>query len=103
MPSNGTAPDHDPKTEVPTVALQTAQVSVSTTRAELTVEDFGASSIIIQAPAAATLYVGGSAVTSANGFPIAAGQALSLDHEGERIYGVLASGTGTAYVLRSGV
>lgn len=85
------------------MALQTEQITVGTVPVELTVRDFGGSSIIIQAPADATLYVGTPAVDTATGFPIAAGQALSLDLTGERLYGVLAAGSGTAYVLRTGI
>ena len=85
------------------MALQTAQVTVGTAPVELTVEDVGGSSIIIQAPAAAVMYIGGSAVTSSTGFPIAAGQAISMDLNNERVYGVLASGSGTAFVMRTGV
>lgn len=62
-------------------------------------------SIAIQAPAASTLYIGGDTTVSAStGWPIAAGQSLALDlHAGEVVYGVLTSGTATAYVLRTGI
>lgn len=89
------------------MALQTAQVTVGTTPVELTAplaDTYSNSAIIVQAPAAATLYVGPAGVTPATGFPVAAGTTVSGDLENtERLYGVLASGTGTAYVLRSGV
>lgn len=80
------------------------QVALSTTPARLSGPAVGTyQSILVQAPAAATLYVGGSDVTSANGFPVAAGQSLAVDllpHD--ELYGVLASGSGTASVLRLG-
>jgi hypothetical protein len=89
------------------VAISTAQVAVSTTAAKLTTtptDSRAGSSIAITAPSAADLYVGGSGVTSSNGFRVVAGATLTVDlQSGEDLYGVLASGTGTAYVLRSGV
>lgn len=58
--------------------------------------------VTVQAPAAAALYLGGAGVTAASGFPLAAGQSLPLTQfAGAAIYGVLASGSGTAYVLHS--
>jgi len=89
------------------VAISTAQVAVSTTAAKLTstpTDSRAGSSIAITAPVAATLYIGGSGVTSTTGFAVAAGASVSLDlQSGEDVYGVLASGTGTAFVLRTGV
>lgn len=62
------------------------------------------SSLAVQAPASATLYIGAADVTPVTGWPVAAGQAIAVDIQGgERLYGVLATGTGTAYVLRTGV
>jgi len=87
------------------VAVVAAQVAVSTTAALLSADgDGGGASILVQAPNAAILYVGGSAVTSAAGFPIPAGQSLAVDLPGanDQLYGILASGTGTAGVLRVG-
>jgi hypothetical protein len=86
------------------MAIQSAVVAVSTTAAELTQVRDEPSSILITAPAAAVLYIGDSAVTSVNGYPLAAGASVSLDLETkERVYGVLASGTGNANVLRTGI
>lgn len=88
------------------MALQAAQVAVSTIAVELTsrAATDPRSSIAVQAPAAAALYVGPAGVTAATGYLIAAGQSIGLDlGPGERLYGILASGTGTAYVLRTGV
>jgi hypothetical protein len=43
-------------------------------------------------------------VTVANGFLVPAGATFSMDlQSSERLYGVLAAGTGTAYVLRAGM
>jgi hypothetical protein len=85
------------------MALRTSQITVGTTPVELSVKDIGGSSIIMQAPAASQMWVGDSTVTPTTGYPVPAGQALSMDLENERIYGVLASGSGTAYVMRTGV
>jgi hypothetical protein len=90
------------------MALKTAQVTVGTTPVLLTGPDLDhrdGSSIAVQAPSAAALYIGGdSTVSSSTGWLIAAGQTLALDLEpGESVYGVLMSGTGTAFVLRTGV
>jgi hypothetical protein len=87
------------------MAVIAAQVAVSTTAALLSADaDGGGASLIVQAPAAATLFVGGAGVTSAAGFPITAGQILSVDLAGpnDQLFGILASGTGTAAVLRVG-
>lgn len=87
------------------MAVVAAQVAVSTTAALLSADsDGGGASVLVQAPNGATLFVGGSAVTSASGFPIPAGQTLSIDLPGanDQLFGILASGTGTAAVLRVG-
>lgn len=89
------------------MAIFTAQVAVSTTAAELT---NGAGRyandvqyLAVQAPAAAILYVGKAGVTSTTGFPIAAGQTMTFELGfGEQLYGVLSTGTGTAYTFRAG-
>lgn len=90
------------------MAISTAQVAVSTTAVELTaglIESAGdKSAIAVQAPGGAILYVGQLGVTSATGFPIAAGSTVAFDLAyGERLYGILGAGTGTAYVIRTGV
>lgn len=85
------------------MALQTAQITVGTTPVELTVRDFGGSSIIIKAPDGATMYIGTANVTPTTGWPVAAGEILSMDLDNERLYGVLTSGSGQAFVMRTGV
>lgn len=86
------------------MAVVAAQVAVSTTAAKLSADAGGdGTSVLVQAPAAAILYVGGADVTSAAGFPIPAGQSLSVDLPSfDHLYGILASGTGNAAVLRIG-
>ena len=87
------------------MAVSSAIVAVSTTPALLSADsDGGGASVLVQAPASATLFVGGSTVTPATGFAVAAGQALSVDLPGpnDQLFGVLASGSGVVSVLRSG-
>jgi hypothetical protein len=86
------------------MALETAHVPVSTTRAELTNRPATDPRNSVLVHCTVDLYVGNVAVTAANGFLVPAGSVVSLDLEsGERLYGILASGTGTAYVLRAGL
>lgn len=84
------------------MALKTAQIAVSTTPVELTIKDPN-STILIQAPAAVDLFVGGPTVTATTGYPVRAGREVAFDFTGERLYAVVATGTATAYVLRTGV
>lgn len=49
--------------------------------------------------AAATIYVGDVNVTTSNGFPILAGESASFDLVGQKLYGVVASTTVTAYLI----
>jgi hypothetical protein len=86
------------------MALETAQVAVSTTRVELTNRPASDPSNSLAVHCTADLFVGDSGVTAANGFLVPAGSTLTLDlQSGERVYGILASGAGTAYVLRTGL
>lgn len=93
------------------VAIETAQVAVGTVAVELTSrgQDYSdyadpTSSIAVTAPTTATLFVGSAGVTAATGFQVPAGQTLSVDlRPGEQLFGLLASGAGTASVLRTGV
>ena len=86
------------------MAVVAAQVAVSTTPVKLS-DDQGrdGASLLVQAPAAAVLFVGGPGVTAAAGFPVPAGQSLSVDLASfDELFGVLASGTDTVAVLRVG-
>jgi hypothetical protein len=90
------------------MALKTTQVPVTATAVKLTGTDadcLPGSGIAIQAPSGATLWIGGdNTVSATSGFPVAAGTTQPMDLlPGEDVWGVLASGTGTAYVLRTGV
>lgn len=89
------------------MAVQTAQITVGTTAVELTgsqTDSVAGSSLAVRAPSTAEMWVGAAGVTPSTGWPVAAGQSLALDLTGdERVFAVLASGSGTAYVLRTGV
>jgi hypothetical protein len=86
--------------------IQSAIVNVSTTKALLSASGRMSGSkhaVLVTAPAGATLFLGGSDVTSASGYPLAAGTSITLDLDySDEVYGILASGTGSANVLRSG-
>lgn len=52
----------------------------------------------------ATVSLGGSAVTTAAGFPLAAGESATFDlGSGDALYGIVVSGTQAVNVLRTGV
>jgi hypothetical protein len=86
------------------MAVVAAQVAVSTTATRLSADEGrDGTSLLVQAPAGATLFVGGSDVSSSAGFPIPPGQTLSVDLPSfDELFGLLAAGTGTASVLRVG-
>jgi hypothetical protein len=86
------------------MALETAQVAVSTTRTELTNRPATDPRNSVAVRCTVDLHVGGMDVTVANGFLVPAGATFSMDlQSSERLYGVLAAGTGTVYVLRAGM
>jgi hypothetical protein len=90
------------------MTIQVRQVTVSTSATALTGIDTDykpGSSIIVQAPAGNTLWVGGADVnTTTTGWAIPAGTTLAVDISGSDVlYGVIAAGTDTATVLRVGV
>lgn len=90
------------------MAFKTAAVSVGTTATRLTTFDpkyndsDGAYDVLIVNNGAATVYVGGSDVTTANGIPVAAGASLSVSREAD-LYGRVASGTVECRVGSMGV
>lgn len=79
------------------MAVKSTQVTVTTTATELSAgrEDYVETSrICVAVPTGGhTVYVGGAGVTSATGFPVAAGQSFADDLDGgEELYGIVASG-----------
>ena len=90
------------------MTIQSAEVTVATTATALhAAEEVGSDpiSLVVNNIGASTIYVGGSDVTTSNGYPIAAAGSLTIDRlsPGERLYGIVASGTVLARVLRRGV
>lgn len=65
----------------------------------------GSQSVLVLVPAGgATVYLGGEGVTTAAGFPLAAGESFTADlGSGDVLYGIVAASTQAVSVLRSGV
>lgn len=92
------------------MAIKHSVVSVGTTATALhsgngriTGQKF---TIMVQVPTGgATVYLGGAGVTTTNyGYALAAGGDYSLDmNPSETLYGVVASGTQSAYIIKQGV
>jgi len=61
-------------------------------------------SLALYNSSAVTVYVGGSAVTTSTGFPVAAAGSFSVDLDrGEGLWGIVATGTASVIVLSQGV
>lgn len=91
------------------MATKSRAVTVATTATRLDTTDetdsVSGSSLAFYNNGAATIYVGGSDVTTANGAPVPASSwspGFDLD-PGEALYGIVASGTVEARVLEGGV
>lgn len=86
------------------MAVRARRVTVTNAATELTDRDTDSrsgSGILIRP--AADIYVGGSDVTTAQGYLVAAGAELALDlGSGERLWGRTASGSSVVSVLRAG-
>lgn len=75
-------------------------VSVATSAAALPASALGGRrALIISNFGAATIYLGASGVTTAAGFPLLAGQSISLEVGALAIYGIVASGTVAARIM----
>jgi len=91
------------------MSVQSAVVSVGTSATALSAAEGSgsdAASVAVKVPTGgATVYVGGSDVTTANGWPVAAGESVTLNllAAGERVYGIVAASTQNVNVLRQGV
>ena len=58
---------------------------------------------LIRVPAGAlTVYLGGQAVTTATGCPLAAGEDIEIDLVNEILYGIVTTTSQTVYILRRG-
>lgn len=89
------------------MAIDNRAVSVATTATRLDgdAEGRAASAVAVHNNGASTVYLGDSGVTTANGFPLAAGASVSfeMDDQGDTLYGIVASGTVEVRVLEVGV
>lgn len=83
-------------------ALVTGRVTVATTATLIfTAPLAGNSRVLIRNPTAVSVYVGGSGVTTATGFEIAAGDSLGINLSyGDAIYGVVAASTQVVYTIQ---
>lgn len=91
------------------MAVASAQVTVSNASATSIVTGAdtdniqGLSVAVRNADAAITVYLGGSAVTSATGFALLAGATIAVDLQpAETLYGRAASGSPVVHVLKTG-
>ena len=93
------------------MTVKTAAVTVTTSATRLDTQadatrtfEGGFQSTVTVYPAAQTVYVGGSDVTTANGMPIAAGAYASFDlGPDDQLWGVVAATTDATRVLQTGV
>lgn len=89
------------------MAVEGAQVSVGTTETELTgsqTDTIAGQSLVAINKGAASVFLGGTGVTTSTGFELAAGESVSLDvNQGEQLFGIVGSGTQDVHVLRIGV
>lgn len=76
------------------MAALTAEATTVTTTATLidTSLATGREAALLRNNGAVTVYLGGSGVTTSTGFPLAAGESLTLPR-GASVYGIVASGT----------
>lgn len=90
------------------MAVKSRTVNVGTTATPLSSSDDSRADswfeVLNPTGSAATIYVGGADVTTANGRPVAAGQAQEMPvHRGDRVHAIVASGTVDVSVLETGV
>lgn len=89
------------------MAVDAAQVSVGTTETELTgaqTDTVAGQSLVAINKGAASVFLGGTGVTTTTGFELAAGESVNVDvNQGEKLFGIVATGTQTVHVLRIGV
>jgi hypothetical protein len=84
------------------MAIITSQVTVTTTRQSIVAVDNVQRDVLLHAKHA--VYVGNSGVTSSNGYLLDNGDEIRLSlTEGEDLWAVSGSGTGTLHVLVSKV
>lgn len=86
------------------MSASSAAVSVGTTATALNAADADAQTVEVYNNGSASVFWGGSNVTTTIGVPIAAGTSKSFDlAAGEILYGIVATGTADVRVGRIGV
>ena len=84
------------------------QVSVGTTATRVDVTDpwyanSALGSVLVRNRGSVSVFLGGSAVTTANGFELGAGESVSMDlGTKDTLYGIVASGTARVDVVQIG-
>lgn len=81
--------------------IKSSATTVSTTATAIPATALtGRRSIVVQNTGANDIYLGASDVTTSNGYPLSAGESLSLDLDGAVIlYGIVAAGTETVRII----
>lgn len=74
-------------------ALAAAAVTVGTAATLLAAADDERKSLTLRNQGATDLFIGPAGVTAADGFPVAAGEAFTLDRSTAAVYGIRASGS----------
>jgi hypothetical protein len=83
--------------------IVTAQKNVGTAATQLTTSDAdGYGSVIVQNVGSASVFLGGSGVTTLNGFELKSGASFTADLAGEQLFAVAASGSVAVHVLEVG-
>lgn len=90
------------------MAVSARAVTVATTATQLDTNgrprSRGGQSLSAYNDGAATVYLGGADVTTAAGYPLAAGEHMAFDlNGGDQLFGIVASGTVAVRVLEIGV
>lgn len=86
--------------------LASSQTTVGTSASKLSVADdnTGGESVVVRnRHATASIYLGGSGVTTANGFEVLPGESVTLDLRGEDVYAIAGVAGVTVHVLSAGV
>jgi hypothetical protein len=85
--------------------VSSAQVTVTSTATALDQSTAGARSLLVRNRGAVAVYLGGSGVTTANGFQLDTGESVSVDilGFGGGLYGIVASSTARVDVLQAGL
>jgi hypothetical protein len=77
------------------MAVTASRVTVATTATVVATADADGGALLVKNVGAATVYLGPADVTTATGFPLGAGEAWGEGNfaPGEKLYGIVATGT----------